>query len=999
MPIRLHTRRSGRRPLFIRAATLASLSLAVLTVIATDVKAQATPVVATAPATDASGRKILSTADYSKWRNIEGAQISSDGKWAAYTLRFANVLPAESKPVLHIRNLDTNRDITVENASAPTFSPDGRWVVYSIDSIPVARPARGATADTSAAGKVAATAIAKPPRMELRDLAAGTTQAWQGMSTATFSSTSSHLLMRRRAAGGAGRAGGGGAASAGARRGTDVVLYDLRNRRSQFLGAVGDALFNPLGTRLAYSVEAEVKDANGLFVLDLATGSTRTLDNDAKSYSRMAWSDDGKGVVVLKASDVEKMRERTATVVVFSDVSAVKPKPLIIDPDSTPNFPKTFVISDRAAMTWSEDNRRVFFGIIPQTELPDTSRRKSTDSVADVDVWRTADRRIQSQQMIQADAERNFTFRQAFNIDTRRFVQLTDSTLRDIQISPDGRWAVGRDDRDYISDYKPSTADVYRVNTATGERTLMFKSMLVGQHIFGIAPDGRNFLFWKDGRFNLFDLQTGGTRVLGPGAPSFLDVDFDNPGPRPSYGVQGYTADGRGVIVAADFDLWLLPLDGSAARNLTQGLGEKNEIRFRLVRTEPLPEVASRRIRTGQLYDLSKPVTLSAFGKFNKKSGYYELAGGKLREIVYDEAAFSTPQRARDADTYLLTRQTFVEFPDLRVSNRDFKAARKISDANPQQSEYAWGRRVLFDFMNRDGKRLQGLLTLPDDYQQGQKRPMIVTFYEKNSSNLYRYTPPSFITGMGQTPIEAVSRGYITMVPDIHFRTGSSHSDMLEAVEAATKKVIEMGYADPAKIGVHGHSYGGEGAAYIATQSKMFAAVGMGAGVTDLFTDFNQSWGWSYQVTGGSGQNGNNYYLYGQGRWGFSPWDKPEVYYNESAITHAPKVTSPVLIMHGTADPTVSFSEGMNFYNALRYNGKEAYMLAYPGEGHGLRGLANRRDLTARYFHFFDHFLKGAPAPRWMTEEVPYLRKGLTDTLVPPSTVPPATIPPATGGN
>jgi dipeptidyl aminopeptidase/acylaminoacyl peptidase len=213
------------------------------------------------------------------------------------------------------------------------------------------------------------------------------------------------------------------------------------------------------------------------------------------------------------------------------------------------------------------------------------------------------------------------------------------------------------------------------------------------------------------------------------------------------------------------------------------------------------------------------------------------------------------------------------------------------------------------------------------------------------------------------------------MLADIHFRTGSSHSDMLEGVEAATRKVIELGYADPKKIAVHGHSYGGEGAAFIGTRSKLFAAVGMGAGVTDLYSDFSQSWGWSYQVTGGSGANGNEYYMYGQGRWGKSPWDAPELYRNESALAHAPNASAPFLIMHGTADPTVAFSEGMNFYNALRFNGKKAVMLAYPGEGHGLRGLANRRDLTIRYFQFFDHYLKGAPAPKWMTDGVPFIVK------------------------
>ena len=85
---------------------------------------------------------------------------------------------------------------------------------------------------------------------------------------------------------------------------------------------------------------------------------------------------------------------------------------------------------------------------------------------------------------------------------------------------------------------------------------------------------------------------------------------------------------------------------------------------------------------------------------------------------------------------------------------------------------------------------------------------------------------------MGALTVEAHSRGYITLLADVHFRTGSSHSDMLESVEAATQKAIDLGYADPDQIGVHGHSYGGEGAAYIGTVSKMFAAVGMGAGVT-----------------------------------------------------------------------------------------------------------------------------------------------------------------------
>jgi dipeptidyl aminopeptidase/acylaminoacyl peptidase len=825
-------------------------------------------------------------------------------------------------------------------------------------------------------------------------------------------------VLKRRVPGAAGDAGGRGAGGGGAPgaqgaapaaptgpRGSDVVLHDLATARSQLLGSVGDIAFNKKGDLLAYTVDAAQRDGNGLFLVDLQTGRTDVLDNDARTYNRLTWNEAGTGLAVLKGREVPTMRERDNTLIVIADVrnarGAVESVPARLDPARAPGFPRGSVVSDRATLSWSDDNKRVFFGVMPQKAVQDTARRRSADSVADVDVWRTNDERIQSVQMIRAEADRNFTFREAFDVAAGKYIALSDTTMRELEVAEDGRWAVGRDVRGYISDYKRPAADIYRVNTATGERTLILKNQLTGQHIFGISASGHQFLYWKDSKVQAYDLDAGTTRTLGAGAPSFVDLEFDHPGPKPSYGIAGYTKDSTGVIVQNKYDLWLFPLDGSPARNLTNGLGTKGDVRFRYVRTEPTDSTGApvgppggggrggRGGRAGMEIDLSKPVTLSAYGEWTKKAGFYQLADGKLTEVVYDDASYGNPARAAKADKYLFTRQTFVEFPDLRVSGPNFKESKKITDANPQQAEYSWGRRILFDFRNKDGRRLQGVIALPDDYKPGEKRPMIVNFYEKNSQNLNRYSAPSFLTGMGSSPIEAVSRGYIAMLPDVYFHTGSSHSDMLDCVEAATKKVIEMGYADPKRIGINGHSYGGEGAAFIGTRSRLFAAVGMGAGVTDLFSDFSQSWGWSYQVTGGSGANGNDYYIYGQGRWGVSPWDNPELYHFESALTHVREVTAPFLIMHGTADPTVSFSEGMNFYNALRYNGKNAILLAYPGEGHGLRGLANRKDLTIRYFQFFDHYLKGAPARAWMANEVPFLVKdSMRDPLGPVVTKP-----------
>jgi len=1002
---------STRGRVIIALAIAASLGLAETGRAQTATNATVQPAGTVAPVV---AKKALSVNDYSRWRAIEGAQISSDGKWVAYVLRQTNTLPIDSKPVLHIRNLSSGHENEIPNASNPTISPDGRWITYQVDSMPVrAGRGRGAaqagdsstavalpaapgvptvTPDSTPAAREGGAAPTPIRRMELRELATGRTQAWQDMQSAAFSATSTHLLLRRRAAGGrgggrggapggAGPFGGDAGGDAGAAVGSDAILVDLSTGRGQFLGSVGDATFTRAGDFFAYTVNAQQRDANGVFLIDLKANRMHVLENDARIYSRLTWSDDGSGIAVLKGKPAPRMRERDNLLVVYTDLkrSLGNPElaPALLDPATAAGFPKHFVVSERAPLTWSEDNGRVFFGIIPQTPAADTGRRKSTDSVADVDVWRTADLRIQSVQMIRADADRNFTFTQVFDAGKGKFVALADSSMRDVQISPDGRWVVGRDARTYVSDYRRPAADVYRVDPTTGERTLMLKGQLTGQHIFGYSADSKRFLYWKDSRLQAYDLAAGTSKTLGNGsAPSFVDTEFDHPGPKPAYGVEGYSADGAGVIVQAKYDLWYVPFDGtSASRNITNGTGAKGEVRLRVVRTEPIDSTAPRSERTGDVIDLAKPLTVSAYGEYTKKSGFYRLADGKLDEIVYDDASFSVPVKAKSADAFLFTRQTFIEFPDLRVSGANFKDSKKISEANPQQNEYLWGHRMLIDFRNKDGVRLQALLTLPDDYKPGEKRPMLVNFYEKNSQNMYRYSAPSFLASMGSMPMEAVTHGYITLVPDVYFHTGSSHSDMLECVEAAVRKVIELGYVDPKRIGINGHSYGGEGAAFIGTRSRLFAAVGMGAGVTDLYTDFSQSWGWSYQVSGGSGANGNDYYLYGQGRWGFSPWEKPDVYHFESALTHVPEVTAPFMIMHGTADPTVSFSEGMNFYNALRYNRKTAFMVAYPGEGHGLRGLANRRDLTIRYFQFFDHYLKGAPAPKWMTDEVPFLMK------------------------
>jgi len=189
-------------------------------------------------------------------------------------------------------------------------------------------------------------------------------------------------------------------------------------------------------------------------------------------------------------------------------------------------------------------------------------------------------------------------------------------------------------------------------------------------------------------------------------------------------------------------------------------------------------------------------------------------------------------------------------------------------------------------------------------------------------------------------------------------------------VEAATRKVIDMGYADPAAIGLSGHSYSGGGGAYIATRSTMFSAVAHGAAPINLVSEFNQIWP-------GSGANNQQYDIYGQGRYATNPYDDFQLYWDQSAISGVQDMNTPVLYLHGEADMSVGYVQGLEWYNALRFLGKPIIFLSYPDEGHGLRKLQNRIDFQYRLRDFFDHHLKGKPAPAWMIDGVPYLGKDL----------------------
>jgi len=543
-------------------------------------------------------------------------------------------------------------------------------------------------------------------------------------------------------------------------------------------------------------------------------------------------------------------------------------------------------------------------------------------------------------------------------------------------MASDGTWGVGRDDLAYRGEvaWGGSHADYWRVDAATGERSLIAEKLW---RTMGTSPDSRWFLYLKDGHIQAYDARAGRS-IQVDGGMDLVNADDDHDYERPIWGLAGWSRDGRSVLVYDKFDVWQLRLqEGGKPVNLTKGTGAAQEVQLRVVRLDlPGGGRFGGRFRGGapvaedRGIDLTKPLTLSAYGLWDKKSGYWTLEPGEApRPLLWEDQAIAEVSKAEKADRVIFTRQTFQEFPDWWTSTTSFASPRKVTDANPFISEYAWGGKVLIDFANSKGQRLQATLTLPAGYEPGRKYPMIVYFYEIVSNTHHRFSVPAFDDRPQMSTY--ASNGYLVLQPDVVYEIGKPGTSALDCVTSAVRKVIELGYADPARIGLQGHSWGGYQSSFILTQTDMFAAVVTGAPPTNLISFHGET----YPGTGTLQQGITEV---GQVRMGrdVTPWTAKDLYEEQSAIYDVPNITTPFLILHGTVDNAVDWHQGLELYAAARRNGKQVIFLSYPGEPHHLSKKANQIDFQIRMKQFFDHWLKDGPDMDWMANGVPQVRKG-----------------------
>lgn len=940
---------------------------------------------AAAISTGAQSKPPVPPSDYGQWESLatfrEYGGLSPDGRWLAYGINRSN-----RNNELRLTNIADGTTKTIAFGAQPAFSSDSHWVAYSIG------------VSESQEEKLKKDKKPVPKKIGLLNLTTGELSTVDGIESFAFSPDGAWLAMRHtppEKKDSDKKDSNDSSDADDTLPGATLLLRQLSAGRDTSFGNVSEYAWQNLpktGTLLAMTVSTEDKTGNGVQIFDVHTASVRVLDTSGSIYSGLSWRKKSADLAVLRSKSDDHREGPTQVALAWTNLGQPSESPHLYDPTVDPKFlAATRTVSYRKP-EWALDGVVVFLGLTKWEEkigepakpaTPSAGSAKSSDgsksadgSAKDadapkndkedddpptVDVWNWHDTEVMPRQKLNAKNDRQKNMLAAWHIEGNSVVplgkdfdeQVTPLKHQSLAVSKD--WAAYAMER---SIGRPA-ADISLIDVSTGARTKI-QDRLNDDYYLEESPGGRYLLYFRDDNYWTVNTATHAVvNITKSAQTSFVDRESDfTIKQKPPFGVAGWTKDDAAVMLYDKFDLWQVAADGSRAVRLTDGAAE--QVRHRYEKLDPEEE----------WIDTRKPVYLSLFGIWTKKSGFARLkpgsSGGLTEEhLLWLDKSIDHLAKAKDADVFEYVQQTFVESPNAFIIGPDLKDAKAVTKTNPFQTNYAWGREELIEYKNSHNERLQGALFYPAGYDPAKKYPMIVYMYEKLSDNLHRYSPPSDRNYYNVSAMSA--HGYFVLEPDILFKPRDPGVSVADCVTAAAKRVIQMGVIDPKRIGIMGHSWGGFDTTYLATHVTNFFAAGVaGAPITDLVSNYgNHHWSIGIAET--------DHIETGQQRMEVPLYEDLQAYIRNSAVFGVSTMTTPLLIEVGDSDGTVFFHQGVELFNIARRAKKEVVLIEYAGEDHGLRKKANQIDYQHRIFQWFGHYLKDEPAPDWITKGETYL--------------------------
>ncbi|MBX2890890.1 MAG: S9 family peptidase [Saprospiraceae bacterium] len=952
-------------------------------------------------------KKILDHADVHRWQKIEQPRISNDGQWTAWVQ--ASV--TEGDPALHLWNASTAQTQVFHRATDARFSEDGKLLVFKIkpalDTLKAQRRRKvkeeDLPKDTLGIVSLANGTLEKIARVKNFALP----EKWSGWLFFQIEGEKTQPIPKDSTASTPDSAQTSPKTTAGKKNkaedkenGYRLIVRNTSNGHQDTFGYVTQFVLaeknkrfllhtTGIGDTLIFGANPNTA-TSGVYFINLENWHLRPLFRAKGKFPHIALDKSGNQAAFIADTDTSKARIRPYQLCYWDFLQ--DSARVIADPNSNflTQFPPTMAddaarqgakwgISEHAQPIFSDNGSKLFFNVAPPPVLNDTTLLP--EEIVNVEVWSWADKRLYTQKKVMLENEKKKGYPVVWRVSEKRFVPLGGPDMPELRLQEerDAELALGFTEEPYahyLSSEGTAHKDLFAVDLKTGQKKQLVRDLRCNPRL---SPQARYIAWWSapDSAWFAWNPRTTiSTQLTDNHAVRFFREDTDVPDYPAEHGLAGWLEGDAAMLVYDKYDIWQIDPEGKKKpQRLTQG--REAETTYRYLKLDP----------EEKSIPANGVLLLHQFNHSTKAEGYawLDLNGNKMSQWLNGDFSFSRqPLKAQNANTLLFSRGNFQAFPDLHITaipalkQATLRTAltappQAISNANPQQSEYKWGHIELVHWTSFSGEKHTGLLVKPEDFDPTNQYPMIVNFYEKVSDGLHQHRSPDFHRSQINYTYYA-SRGYLIFAPDIHYQTGFPGESAFNAIMSGVAALIEKGFVAPKRVALQGHSWGGYQAAYIVTRTNLFACAEAGAPVANMTSAYGG-------IRWESGLSRAFQYERQQSRIGGTLWEYPMRFLENSPLFSLDKVQTPLLILHNDKDGAVPWYQGIELFTALRRLGKPAWLLNYNDEPHWPVKLQNRIDFQVRMAQFFDHYLLGAPQPRWMQRGVPPIEKGILQGL------------------
>ncbi len=877
-----------------------------------------------------------------KWNRITETHLSNDGKYIVYKEE-----PWKGDPVLKVTTPDASELASFLGGTKASITSDSKFVVFTLEP----------PADTVRNLKLAGTKKDDLPKNKLVIYNPGENEAdticnlasskvpekWAGWAFYQVSSNGEEKEKKN------------------GKKENPLCVQNLLSGSVDTFPAVSDYSLAEEGKILAFISKGDSTFEAGVYIYDLNEKAPSNILASEGEFKQLSLNKTGDQVAFL----ADTTGNKDAEYAVF--YSSGKDQAEIIMDNESNALPENWEISENGRLNFSENNERLFIGTAPKKAPKDTTILE--EEIPVLDIWTWDEEVLQTQQLNSKSRDEKKSYLAVIHLDNKNAVQLETELFTGVQLidKGDADQLLAVSNRPYaiqaMWEGSPHHMDFYLVDFHSGDYKMIKEDCRARP---SVSPSGK-FLYWYnaiDTTWNTYDLESGTEyQITDPATIQTADELNDVPDLPGSYRAAGWLENDEAYLVYDRYDLWKVDPRNATAPVRLSIKGRETKTSFRLVQFNP---------ERGEGIKTDETLLLKAMSDQTKANSYYTFSlekPTKQKVLLEGNYMLNNPDKAKDADLIVFTKQDFQTYPNLLSTDLSFKEQVQVSDAAPQQDDFLWGTAELVSWRSLDGLVLEGTLHKPENFDPNKKYPMIVNFYEKSSDNLLSYRMPE----NNRSTIDYhyyTSQGYLVFNPDVYYKEGYPGESAFNCVMPGVTALIEKGFVDEDHIGAQGHSWGGYQVAYLATRTNMFAAIESGAPVVNMFSAYGG-------IRWGSGLNRSFQYEHTQSRIGKTIWESPLRYIENSPLFTLDKIQTPILIMHNDDDGSVPWYQGIEFFIGMRRLGKPAWLLNYNEADHWPLKIRDKHDFQIRMAQFFDHYLKGAPMPVWMKEGVPATKKGI----------------------